>query len=89
MLHDPRAHQALDEFVSEWLRFDRILTSSRDRRRYRQVQPRDGHRHDRRGARNSSRDLVWTDRNFMDAFTAELRLRERGSGGDLRRPGAG
>src|ERR1035438_7655499 len=25
MLQDPRAHQALDEFTSEWLRFDRIL----------------------------------------------------------------
>ena len=34
MLRDPRAHKALDEYVSEWLRFDRVLNSSRDRRRY-------------------------------------------------------
>ena len=29
-----RAHEALDEYVSQWLRYDRILSASKDRRRY-------------------------------------------------------
>ena len=34
MLADPRAHDSLDEFVSQWLRFDRLLTASKDRRKF-------------------------------------------------------
>jgi hypothetical protein len=30
MLDDPRARQSLDDFVSQWLRFDRALTAARD-----------------------------------------------------------
>jgi hypothetical protein len=69
MLNDPRSRQALDEFVSQWLRFDRILTATRDRRRYPQF--------NRETAVAMTQealffigDLVWHDRNFMDAFTA-------------------
>ena len=69
MLEDPRAHQALDEFVSQWLRFDRILTSSRDRRRYPQF-TRETAIAMTEEARQFIADLVWNDRNFMDAFTA-------------------
>lgn len=69
MLQDPRAHQALDEFVSQWLRFDRILTSSRDRRRYPQFS-RETAIAMTEEARQFIGDLVWSDRNFMDAFTA-------------------
>ena len=70
MLKDPRAHQALDEYVSQWLRFDRVLTSSRDRRRYPQFT------HETavamtEEAREFISDLVWNDRNFMQAFTAD------------------
>jgi hypothetical protein len=69
MLQDPRAHQALDEYVSQWLRFDRLLTSSRDRRRY------PNFKHETaiamtEEARQFIGDLVWNNRNFMDAFTA-------------------
>ena len=28
MLDDAKAHQALDEFVAQWLRFDRVLTAT-------------------------------------------------------------
>jgi hypothetical protein len=69
MLRDPRARQSLDEFVSQWLRFDRILTTTRDRRRYPQF--------NRETAVAMTQeallfvgDLVWKDRNFMTAFTA-------------------
>jgi len=34
MLDSPKAKQALDEFVSQWMRFDRVLTSTKDRRRF-------------------------------------------------------
>jgi len=29
-----RAKEALDEFVGQWLRFDRLLTASKDRRKF-------------------------------------------------------
>ncbi len=32
MLKDPRARQALDQFLAQWLRFDRVETAVRDRR---------------------------------------------------------
>jgi hypothetical protein len=70
MLDDPRAHQALDEFVSQWLRFDRILTSSRERRRYPKFS-RETAIAMTEETRQFIADLVWNDRNFMDAFTAD------------------
>ncbi len=69
MLRDPRAHQAVDEYVSEWLRFDRILTSSRDRRRYPKFS-RETAVAMTEEARMFVSDLIWNDRNFMDAFSA-------------------
>jgi hypothetical protein len=69
MLRDPRAHQALDEFVSQWLRFDRILTATRDRRRYPDFS-RETAVAMTQEALLFVGDLVWSDRNFMDAFTA-------------------
>ncbi len=69
MLRDPRAHQAIDEYVSEWLRFDRILTSARDRRRYPKFS-RETAVAMTEEARLFVSDLVWNDRNFMDAFSA-------------------
>ena len=70
MLKDARAHQALDEYVAEWLRFDRILTSSRDRRRYPKFS-RETAVAMTEEARLFVSDLVWNDRNFMDAFSAD------------------
>jgi hypothetical protein len=69
MLRDPRAHQAVDEYVSEWLRFDRILNSSRERRRYPKFS-RETAVAMTEEARLFISDLVWNDRNFMDAFSA-------------------
>ena len=69
MLQDPRAHRSLDEFVSQWLRFDRVLTSSRDRRRYPRFS-RETAIAMTEEARQFIADLVWNDRNFMEAFTA-------------------
>jgi hypothetical protein len=69
MLADPRARQGLDDFVSQWLRFDRVLTAARDRRFFPLFS------HDLAFAmieetKHFMDDLVWNDRDFMDAFTA-------------------
>ena len=69
MLQDPRAHKAVDEYIGEWLRFDRVLNSSRDRRRYPKFS-RETAVAMTEEARLFISDLVWNDRNFMDAFSA-------------------
>ena len=69
MLDHPRARQSLSEFISQWLRFDRILTASKDRRRYPQF-TRETAVAMTEEARLFVSDLVWNDRNFMDLFTA-------------------
>jgi hypothetical protein len=69
MLQDPRAHQALDEYVGQWLRFDRVLNTTRDRRRYSQFN-RETAVAMTEEAKLFIGDLVWNNRNFMDAFSA-------------------
>ncbi|MGH9845392.1 MAG: DUF1592 domain-containing protein, partial [Blastocatellia bacterium] len=70
MLADPRARQSLDEFVSQWLRFDRLLTAGKDRRRHPNF-----NRETAVAMTEETRafvsDLVWNDRNFLDLFTAD------------------
>jgi hypothetical protein len=68
MLDDPKAKQALDEFVAQWLRFDRLLTATKDRRRFPQF-TRETAFAMTEEARRFVADLVWTDQNFMDLFT--------------------
>jgi hypothetical protein len=70
MLDDPRAKDGLDEFVSEWLRFDRALEAARERR-YFPLFSRDLAVAMTEGARRFVGDLVWNDRNFMQVFTAD------------------
>jgi hypothetical protein len=70
MLADPRARRSLDEFVSQWMRFDRLLTAGKDRRRYpnfnREVAAAMAEE-----TRSFISELVWNDRDFMDVFTAD------------------
>jgi uncharacterized protein DUF1592/uncharacterized protein DUF1588/uncharacterized protein DUF1587/uncharacterized protein DUF1595/uncharacterized protein DUF1585 len=70
MLLDPRAHQALDEFVSQWLRFDRVLNTYRDRRRYPQFNPELAAAMVEESKRFIA-NLVWGNHNFMELFTAD------------------
>lgn len=66
---DPRAKDGVDEFVSQWLRFDRVTSASRERRLY----PLFNRELAKAMTEESKRfigDLVWNDRNFMQAFTA-------------------
>ncbi len=69
MLDHPRAQESLNEFVSQWMRFDRILTASKDRRKFPQF-TRETAVAMTQEARLFVGDLVWKDRNFMDLFTA-------------------
>ncbi len=69
LLDDPRAHEALNEFVSQWLRFDRVLTASKDRRKYPDFTLETAESMTEE-ARVFVGDLVWNDRNFMDLFSA-------------------
>jgi hypothetical protein len=69
MLADPKAKQGFDEFVSEWLRFDRVLTAARERRMY-PLFSRELTSSMTEEARRFLGDLVWNNKNFMDAFTA-------------------
>jgi hypothetical protein len=70
MLEDARAHRALDEFVSQWLRFDRLQNTYRDRRRYPEFNP-DLASAMAEETRRFIANLVWTDRNFMEFLTDE------------------
>jgi hypothetical protein len=69
MLDDPKARQALDEFVAEWLRFDRVLTTTRERRAFPQFTPETAISMTRE-TRTFVADLVWNGGDFMRLFTA-------------------
>ncbi|MEZ5393243.1 MAG: DUF1592 domain-containing protein [Bryobacterales bacterium] len=70
MLDDPRAREALNEFVSQWMRFDRILQASKDRRNFPQF-TRETAVAMTEEARRFVSDLVWNDRDFMELYTAD------------------
>jgi hypothetical protein len=69
MLDNPRAQESFEEFLAQWMRFDRVLSATRDRRRFREFNA------DIAGAmveetRHLFNHLVWGDRDFMKFFTA-------------------
>ncbi len=70
MLTDPRAKEALNEYTSQWLRFDRLLTSSKDRRKF-PLFTRETANAMTEEARTFVSDLVWNDHDFMTLFTAD------------------
>jgi hypothetical protein len=69
MLANERAKQALDEFVSQWLRFDLILNTVKDRALFPQFTP------ELAAAMTEETrlligDAVWNGRSFMEIFEA-------------------
>src|SRR5439155_12789635 len=66
MLDDPRGRQAVDEFFAEWLRFDRVLSAVKDRRRYPEFTPELAAMMVQE-TRMLLDNLVWSDGNFMEA----------------------
>ena len=69
LLADPRATQGMSEFASEWLRFDRVTTAAREHRLF-PLFSRELAASMTEEANRFIGDLVWNDRNFMGAFTA-------------------
>lgn len=70
MLDDPRARSSMDEFLAQWLRFDRVMDATRDRRRFRAFNSEIAAAMVEE-TRRLFDHLVWNDRNFMDFFTAD------------------
>jgi hypothetical protein len=68
LLADDRARPALDEFVGQWLRFDRLLTAAKDRRRFPSFN-REVAVSMTEEARRFIADLVWSGRDFRTVFT--------------------
>lgn len=69
MIAHPRARDAVDEFTSQWLRFDLVQTAVKDRALFPQFSPELAIAMTEETRRLIS-DLVWNDHNFMDLFTA-------------------
>jgi hypothetical protein len=69
MLTDPKARTALDEFVSQWPRFDRALGAARERRTF-PMFSRELVLSMLEESRRFVGDLVWNGKNFMDLFRA-------------------
>jgi hypothetical protein len=69
MLKDKRARQALDEYVSQWMRLDRVLTMVKERASY-PMFTRELAVAMAEETRRFVAHLVWSERNFMEFFTA-------------------
>jgi len=69
MLADERSRPAFDEFLAQWLRFDRLLSATRDRRRFREFNGEVAAAMAEE-TRRLFRHLVWNDQNFLELFTA-------------------
>jgi hypothetical protein len=69
MLDDPRARSSMDEFLAQWMRFDRVLGATRDRRRFREFNSEIASAMVEE-TRRLFNHLVWHDQNFMEFFTA-------------------
>jgi hypothetical protein len=70
MLADPRARATIDDFVEQWLRFDRLLTSVKDRRSFPQYTPELAFSMTEE-TRRLVAELVWNNRNFMEFYSAD------------------
>jgi hypothetical protein len=70
MIGDQKARQAVDEFISEWLRFDLAINTVKDRSIFPQFTPELAAAMTEE-TRRLVADLVWNDRNFMDFFRAD------------------
>src|SRR6202035_5434354 len=70
MLACPQAHQSLDEFVTQWLRFDRVLNTVKDRAAFPAFNPELAAAMTEE-TRRLVADAVWNDRDFMTIFKSD------------------
>ena len=69
LLADPRAQDSFDEFLAQWMRFDRLRSAIRDRRLYPEFTD-ELTSAMMEETRRLFRSLAWEDRNFLEFFTA-------------------
>lgn len=70
MLKDPRARTAMEEFLSQWLRFDRALTATRERRLFPAFNSELATAMTEE-TRQLFNHLVWGDGDFREFFSAD------------------
>ena len=70
MLEDPRARTAMNDFLGEWLRFDRLANTVKDRRTYPMFTPELAVSMAEETKRLFN-ELVWNKRNFMEFYSAD------------------
>lgn len=70
MLKDKRSKEAMDEFLAEWLRFDRLANTVKDRRSFPQFTP-ELSLAMAEETRRLFHELVWGGRNFMEFYSAD------------------
>ena len=70
MLADPRARQSVDQFVTQWLRFDRVLNTVKDRAAFPMFNPELAAAMTEE-TRLLVADAVWNDRDFMTIFKSD------------------
>lgn len=70
MLKDSRAKQAMNEFLAEWLRFDRLVNAVKDRRTYPLFTAELALSMSEETRRLFS-GLAWSNRNFMEFYSAD------------------
>ena len=70
MMDTPQARRALDGFLAQWMRFDRVLASARNVRRIPDFGP-SLLAAMTEETRHLFNHLVWNDRNFMELFNAD------------------
>ena len=70
LLDNPRAADSFDEFLSQWMRFDRLRNAIRDRRLFPEFTAELVSAMTEETQR-LFRSLVWQDRNFLEFFTAD------------------
>ena len=70
MVEDPKSRQALDEFFDEWLRFDKVVNAVKEGRQFADFTPELAAAMAEE-TRSLLQYLVWNDKNFMEALTAD------------------
>jgi hypothetical protein len=70
MLKDPKARAAIDEFVGEWMRYDRLLGAVKERASFPMYSPELAVAMTEE-ARRLVEYLVWENRNFMELYSAD------------------
>ena len=77
----------MEEFLAQWMRFDRVLGATRDRRRFREFNAEVAAAMVEE-TRRLFNHLVWNDQNFMEFFTADYTFVNAGPRPALRPAGA-